>query len=106
GRQAPEAGGSGTALSAAAGGGGAPRGRIALTAATSGVSAAPVDAPAAEAENPGSVADLAAGADGAATRPLGGGRPALDRPGDARVSHPAGGPGAHGSALGPADVSA
>ena len=70
------------------------------------VSAPHADAAAAEAENPGSLVDLAPGTDGATAPPLGGGRPALDRPFDAGVSHPAGGPGADSPASDPADLSA
>src|SRR5207247_131573 len=70
------------------------------------LSAPHTDAPAAEAEDPGSVTGLAAGADGAPTRPLYRGRPALDRPLNAGVPHPAGGAGADGAALDPADLSA
>src|SRR5262249_36016663 len=86
--------------------GSAPLCRVALAAAAGVVSAPHADAPAPEAENPGSLADLAAGADGAAARPLCRGRPALDRPLDAGVPHPAGGPGTDDPALDPADMSA
>src|SRR5215813_9626847 len=61
------------------------------------------DAAAAETESPGSAADLAAGAYRAAARPLRRGRPTLDRSLDAGVSHPAGGAGTDGLALGPTD---
>src|SRR5439155_6147531 len=79
---------------------------VALCAAVGVVSTPHTDAPAAEAEDPGSVADLASRAGGAATRPLCGGRPALDRSLDPRVPHPAGGPGANGPTLDSADLSA
>src|SRR5262249_37338686 len=107
GRPAAEAGGRFAALSAPAGGGGAPPGRSAVIAPPGrSLSASHTDAAAAKTENPGSVTNLAAGAHRAAARPLRRGSPALDRPLDARVSHPAGGAGADGPALGPADLSA
>ena len=89
------------------GGGGAPLGRPAVVASPGrSLSAPDADTPAAEAENPGSAVDLAPGADRAAARPLCCGRPALDRSLDPGVPHPAGGPGADGPALDPADLSA
>src|SRR5262249_35253398 len=65
-----------------------------------------VDEAEAEAENPGSVADLAAGADRATACPLCRGRPALDRPLRSRIPPPVGGPGADRPALAPSALSA
>src|SRR4029450_11464431 len=91
GRQAAEAGGGVTPLAAPPGGRGAPLGCPAVVAAPGrALSASHADPPAAETENPRSVADLAAGADGGAARPLYRGRPALDRSVDPGVPHPAG----------------
>src|SRR5207247_8748794 len=94
------------AVPAPPGGGGTSLGRPAVLASPGrSLSAPDADTPAAEAEDPGSVVDLVASADGAAARPLCGGRPALDRPLDPGVPHPAGGAGADGPALDPADLS-
>src|SRR5262249_56463365 len=104
---AAEAGGSVTAVSTLDGGMGAPPGRPAVVASPRRSLSAPhPDAPAAEAENPGSVTDLAAGTDGAAACPLYRRRLTLDRSLDSRIPYLAGGAGADGTALDPADLSA
>src|SRR5262249_8509103 len=106
-RQAAEAGGGGTALPAPAGRGGAPLGRPAVVAAPGRALSTPdADTPAPEAKNPGSITYPAAAADGAPACPFCGGRLALGRSLDPRVSHPIGGAGANGTALDPPDMSA
>src|SRR5262245_56048335 len=105
-RPATEAGGSVTTIPAPSGGGGTLVGCPAvITSSGRSLSAPHADTPAAEAENLGSIADLAVGTDGAAACPLYHRRPALDRPFDAGVPHSAGGPGADGPALDRADLS-
>src|SRR5262249_11051104 len=106
GRETAQAGGRNTALPVPARGGGAPVGGVARGAPVRVLCPPGADAPGAEAETSGTVSDLAAGADGAAASPLCRRGPALGRPFDARVPHAAGGAGANGAALGPADLSA